>query len=168
MAARGDRFSVLAPALELTSIAYDPTNAPRLGAIVSEVMRLSPPVGGFFRRTKRPLAIDGVMVPENRVIQVALAASNRHGNGDLENFRPQRHLDDGCSVTLLPFGVGDRVCLGKSLAELEIRLMVVGLFRKLQLDLIPDQDLSLQQLPSPTPLDSLLVKVRTSLSNTTH
>ena len=71
-------------------------------------------------------------------------------------------------MTLLPFGVGDRVCLGKSLAELEIRLMVVGLFRKLQLDLIPDQDLSLQQLPSPTPLDSLLVKVRTSLSNTTH
>jgi hypothetical protein len=123
-------------------------------------MRLTPPVGGFFRRTKRPLVIDGVAVPENRVVQVALAASNRHGTGDLETFRPQRHLEDGCSVTLMPFGDGERVCLGKSLAELEIRLMVVGLFRKLRLGVIPDQDFTLQQLPSPTPRDGLLVKVQ--------
>jgi len=148
------------PAPELATIAYDPNNAPKLDAIVSEVMRLTPPVGGFFRRTKRPLVIDGVAVPENRVVQVALAASNRHGTGDLETFRPQRHLEDGCSVTLMPFGDGERVCLGKSLAELEIRLMVVGLFRKLRLGVIPDQDFTLQQLPSPTPRDGLLVKVQ--------
>tara|TARA_B100001964_G_scaffold14436_1_gene15110 strand:+ start:101 stop:1330 length:1230 start_codon:yes stop_codon:yes gene_type:complete len=148
------------PAPELATIAYDPNNAPKLDAIVSEVMRLTPPVGGFFRRTKRPLVIDGVAVPENRVVQVALAASNRHGTGDLETFRPQRHLEDGGSVTLMPFGDGERVCLGKSLAELEIRLMVVGLFRKLRLGVIPDQDFTLQQLPSPTPRDGLLVKVQ--------
>lgn len=147
------------PATDKASIAYDPTNAPRLDAIVSEVMRLTPPVGGFFRRTKLPLVIDGVVVPENRVVQVALAASNRYGIGDLETFRPQRHLDDGCSATLMPFGSGERVCLGKSLAELEIRLMVVGLFSKLHLAVIPDQDFTLQQLPSPTPRDGLLVKV---------
>lgn len=148
------------PAPELATIAYDPNNAPKLDAIVSEVMRLTPPVGGFFRRTKRPLVIDGVAVPENRVVQVALAASNRHGTGDLETFRPQRHLEDGGSVTLMPFGDGEHVCLGKSLAELEIRLMVVGLFRKLRLGVIPDQDFTLQQLPSPTPRDGLLVKVQ--------
>ena len=56
-------------------------------------MRLTPPVGGFFRRTKQSLVIDGVVVPENRVVQVALLASNRHGTGDLETFRPQRHLE---------------------------------------------------------------------------
>ena len=147
------------PAPEQATTAYDQINAPKLDAVVSEVMRLTPAVGGFFRRTKCALVIDGVEVPKNRVVQVALAASNRHGAGDLEAFRPQRHLDDGCSATLLPFGGGERVCLGKPLAELEIRLMVVGLFHQLRLHLIPDQDLTLQMLPSPTPRDGLLTKV---------
>ncbi len=137
---------------------YDPTNAPRLDAIVKEVMRFTPPVGGFFRRTKQSLTLDGVVVPHNRVIQVALIDSNRHGIGDLDIFRPQRHLENECSLNLMPFGGGERVCLGKSLADLEIRLMVVGLFRQLELEVIPDQDFSLKQIPSPSPRDGLLVK----------
>ena len=148
------------PAPEQATITYDPTNAPKLNAIVNEVMRLSPPVGGFFRRTKKSLVIESIVVPENSVVQVALAASNRHGIGDLEIFRPQRHMEDKSSLKLLPFGGGERICLGKSLAELEVRLMVVGLFHKLRLILIPGQDFTLQQLPSPSPRDGLLVKVQ--------
>ncbi|WP_320667870.1 cytochrome P450 [Prochlorococcus sp. MIT 1307] len=147
------------PEPEQANISYDPANAPKLDAVVNEVMRLSPPVGGFFRRTKRTIVIGGVAVPKNRVVQVALTASNRHGLGDLDAFRPQRHLEDGCSVSMMPFGNGERVCLGKALAELEIRLMVVGLFHRLRLAVIPDQDFTLQQLPSPAPRDGLLVKV---------
>ncbi len=147
------------PDPQSSSHAYDQSNAPRLNAVVNEVMRLTPPVGGFFRRTKLPVVIDGILVPENRVVQVALISSNRHGIGDLDTFRPQRHIDNDCPVKLIPFGDGERVCLGKSLAELEIRLMVVGLFRKVRLALTPNQDLSLRQLPSPIPRDGLLVEV---------
>jgi cytochrome P450 len=93
------------------------------------------------------------------VVQVALAASNRHGAAtDLERFRPQRHLEDGAVPLLLPFGGGERVCLGKALAELEIRLMAVGLLRQTSLELEPDQDLSLQLIPSPSPRGGLLVR----------
>ena len=152
--------------------AYDPAQAPRLDALVQEVLRFTPPVGGFFRRTVRPVALAGVAVPAGRVVQVALAASHRHADGpeagdgegsgkerlDLETFRPQRHLEADGGVTLLPFGGGERVCLGKALAELEIRLMVVGLLRQVSLALAPLQDLSLQRLPSPSPRDGLLVQ----------
>jgi len=133
---------------------------PRLDAVVQEVMRLNPPVGGFFRRTIRPVVLDGVLVPEGRVVQVALAASNRissSGVSDLDAFRPERHLEDGNGLTLLPFGGGERVCLGKALAELEIRLMAVGLLQQVALALAPDQDLSLALIPSPSPRDGLLV-----------
>ena len=61
------------------------------------------------------------------------------------------------SSRLLPFGGGERVCLGKALAELEIRLMAVGLLQAVELQLKPDQDLALQLIPSPTPKDGLLV-----------
>ncbi|MFN5220379.1 MAG: cytochrome P450, partial [Cyanobacteriota bacterium] len=153
------------PAAELAAAATGSATeagAPRLNALVSEVLRLNPPGGGFFRRTTQELLLDGVRVPAGRGVQVALAASNRyapHGDvDDLERFRPQRHLEeDHSGLSLLPFGGGERVCLGKALAELEIRLMAVGLLGRLRLRLVPDQDLSLQLIPSPSPRGGLLV-----------
>ena len=177
------------PAPEQAASAYDAAAAPKLSALISEVMRLNPPVGGFFRRTTRELLLDGVAVPAGQVVQVALAASNRYGGtaeparpgdaniplpppvqtelgnqkglhepDDLATFRPQRHLAGDTGLTLLPFGGGERVCLGKALAELEIRLMAVGLLGRLQLQLVPkDQDLSLQLIPSPSPRGGLRV-----------
>jgi cytochrome P450 len=154
------------PPVDQATAAYDAGAAPRLAAVVQEVMRLNPPVGGFFRRTTRELVLGGVAVPAGRVVQVALAASNRYqpeaGEGsvetdDLERFRPGRHLNGGSGLTLLPFGGGERMCLGKALAELEIRLMAVGLLKQVRLELAADQDLSLQLVPSPSPRGGLLV-----------
>ena len=137
--------------------AFDPNRAPRLQALSSEVMRMTPPVGGFFRQTVEPIGLADVEIPAGRVIQVALAASNREGAGDLEAFRPQRHLDGSSQQMLLPFGGGERVCLGKALAELELRLMTVGLLKRVRFSLVPGQDLDLQLIPSPSPKDGLLV-----------
>jgi hypothetical protein len=124
---------------------------------VDEVMRMTPPVGGFFRRTCRPIQLADVRIPKDHVVQVALASSNRAGSSDLNVFRPQRHLNGLKKPTLLPFGGGERVCLGKALAQLEIRLMVVGLLKRVQLSLAGDQNLDLQLIPSPSPKDGLMV-----------
>ncbi len=142
--------------------AYEASRAPRLDAVVKEVMRLTPPVGGFFRRTREPIALAGVLVPGDRVVQVSIAATHRHGSGneDLEVFRPGRHLTGDSTATMLPFGGGERVCLGKALAELEIRLLLVGMLKQLSLALEPNQDLTLTVIPSPSPNDGLLVRPR--------
>ena len=132
-------------------------SSPRLDATVLEVMRLTPPVGGFFRRTRQPIQLAGVAVPPDRVIQVALAPDLGDESCDLAEIRPERHLDGSFTQTLLPFGGGGRVCLGKALAELEIRLMAIGLLQRVRLELAPDQDLTLQQIPSPSPRGRLLV-----------
>jgi hypothetical protein len=145
---------------ELLESAWPATTTPqsaRLDATVLEVMRQTPPVGGFFRRSLHKIELADVEVPENSVIQVALSPSGQADHSDLANFRPQRHLDGSFDQTLLPFGGGERVCLGKALAELEIRLMAVGLLQKVNLQLEPDQDLSLQLVPSPSPRGGLMV-----------
>ena len=143
---------------ELNDAPEAATATPRLDATVLEVMRLTPPVGGFFRRSLSPVRLAGIAIPEGSVIQVVLTPSHPADATDLEAFRPQRHLDGSFEQTLLPFGGGERVCLGKALAQLEIRLMTVGLLRKLRLQLQPDQNLSLRLIPSPTPKDGLLVQ----------
>ena len=129
----------------------------RLDATVLEVMRQTPPVGGFFRRSLRSVELAEIEVPQNSVIQVVLSPASAADGSDLAEFRPQRHLDGSFDQALLPFGGGERVCLGKALAELEIRLMAVGLLQKVQMSLEPDQDLSLQLVPSPTPRSGLIV-----------
>lgn len=138
----------------------DALRAPRLDAVVKEVMRLTPPVGGFFRRTKQPIALAGVLVPADRVVQVSIVASQRHGADpeDLAMFRPQRHLGGDSAATWLPYGGGKRVCLGKALAELEIRLLALGLLKQLTMELEGNQDLTLRVIPSPSPADGLLVR----------
>ena len=69
-------------------------------------------------------------------------------------------LDGSLQKSLLPFGGGERVCLGKALAELEIRLMTVGLLKQVSFSLCSDQDLDLQLIPSPSPKGGLLVSAR--------
>jgi cytochrome P450 len=162
--------------VELDGLSWPPpehADVPRLSALVQEVMRLNPPVTRLFRRTNRELVLDGVLVPAGRVVQVDLAASSRYsasadgcGKGDdLEQFRPERHLNAASALTLLPFGGGDRVCLGKALAELEIRLMTVGLLRQLTLQLEPHQDVDLQPITSLAPNDGLLVRAAHTASS---
>jgi hypothetical protein len=56
------------------------------------------------------------------------------------------------------------VCLGKALAELEIRLLAVGLLKQVTLALEADQDLTLRVIPSPSPTDGLLVRARSTAS----
>ena len=48
--------------------------------------------------------------------------------------------------------------LGKALAELEIRLLAVGLLNQVTLELEGDQDLTLRVIPSPSPADGLVVR----------
>ncbi|AII49204.1 cytochrome P450 [Synechococcus sp. KORDI-52] len=134
------------------------TTSERLDATVLEVMRLTPPVGGFYRRCLEPISLADVALPQGSVVQVVLRSAAPEDDADLAAFRPQRHLDGTFGQTLLPFGGGERVCLGKALAELEIRLMATGLLQSVELQLEPEQDLGLQRLPSPTPKDGLLVQ----------
>ena len=52
---------------------------------------------------------------------------------------------------MLAYGGGERVCLGKALAELEIQLLAAGLLKQLTLELEGVQDLTFRVIPSPKP-----------------
>ena len=127
------------------------TTSPRLDAMVLVVMRLTPPVGGFFWHNFAAINLAGVAIPEGSVVQVVLSPMASGDDGNLATFRPQRHLDRSFKQTMLPSGGGERVCLGKALAELEIRLMAEGKLNTVNLQLQPGENLALQQIPSPTP-----------------
>ncbi|MEB3261290.1 MAG: cytochrome P450 [Cyanobacteriota bacterium] len=137
---------------------------PRLNAVIKEVLRLVPPVGGLFRRAKAPVRLGPWTIATGRVIQVDLRATQRDHRafGDGDRFRPERHLETAGTAPAaanVPFGIAPRVCLGKPLAELELRLLLTRLLQSLRFSLEPDQDLTLEVIPTPRPRSGLLVRV---------
>ena len=134
---------------------------PRLNAVIKEVLRLVPPVGGFFRRAIAPVHLGPYTITPGKVIQVDITGTQRDGQvfADPEAFQPERHLQAPSPGSgFVPFGMAPRVCLGKPLAELEMRLLTVRLLQTLHFSLEPDQDLTLDTIPTPRPRSGLLVR----------
>ncbi|KAI1127878.1 cytochrome P450 [Nemania abortiva] len=111
---------------QLTSCRY-------LRACIDEALRISPPVAGtMWRETTEPVAIDRHVIPAG--IQVGVNSYSLHHNKDYFprpfEFDPDRWLvNDEATLSLmnsafLPFSLGPRGCAGKSMAYLEIGLML--------------------------------------------
>ncbi|KAK0061234.1 cytochrome P450 2U1 [Biomphalaria pfeifferi] len=108
-------------------------------AVIMEVQRrasILPITIPYFCSTDTTLA--GYTIPKNTVLMPNLDAVLRSKEiwGDPENFRPERFLDEQGHVVkreeLISFSVGRRVCLGESLAKIELFLYLSNLIQTLQ------------------------------------
>lgn len=102
-------------------------------AVLSEALRIFPPVPGNFNRVTPPEGcfIAGNFVPGNTCVAVNCWAAS-HSSANFKqpyDFIPQRWLgdekykDDNRKV-VNPFSVGPRNCLGRNLAYFEIRVIL--------------------------------------------
>lgn len=115
-----------------------------LDALVTEVLRLRPPLIGWQRRTTRPVTVDGVTIPAGSRCLLRISAANRDPNTfpTPDRFNLERH-NNGRHTT---FGVGARRCIGEQLARLEITTTARTLAQRLpQLRIDPDQSLEYER-----------------------
>ncbi|XP_035690421.1 probable cytochrome P450 49a1 [Branchiostoma floridae] len=107
-----------------------------LRAVVKETFRLCPTVGNNIRTLDRDMVLSGYVVPAKTKIFMAhdVISSLPEYYPEPEVYKPERWLrdDESSSVqpfTLLPFGYGPRMCIGRRFAEQELHL---GLIRIVQ------------------------------------
>jgi len=102
---------------------------------VEEVLRMDPPVLGFFRVAKRDAEIAGVRIAKGDFVWVAYAGSNRDPQGcpvphQFDMTRdPNRHVS---------FGYGVHICLGAGLARVQSVIGTNALLDLPNLALAPD------------------------------
>ena len=116
-----------------------------LGATINEALRLFPPSAASQQRIVPPggATIDGYYIPSGMTVAVSpwAATRSRLNFHDPDSFRPERwlqndeifskdHLDAS-----LPFGTGPRVCIGRNLVHLEIRLILAHLLWNFDIEL---------------------------------
>jgi cytochrome P450 len=136
-----------------------------LDAILKEVLRVTPPVGGGFREVIEDCEYGGYAIPKGWATQYNIGKTHQDENiyPHHEQFDPDRFIGEDAAdkkqrFGYIPFGGGMRECLGKEFARLEMRVFAAMLLRGYRWELLPEQDLSLVAIPTPHPRDGLKVK----------
>ncbi|RYP53693.1 hypothetical protein DL768_001376 [Monosporascus sp. mg162] len=113
---------------------------PSLEACLCEVYRLHPASSGRAERTvpQGGHTLSGVHLPEGTIVTTSVLSLHRDEKTfpDPDRFAPERWLEaDELTLgmryaQLIPFGHGGRICLGKALATMEIKLLIAKLYSK--------------------------------------
>jgi cytochrome P450 len=121
---------------------------PWLDAVVKETLRLYPPAWILSRSALVDLDVAGHHVPAGGFVFVPIHALHRHPTywDDPEGFDPQRWLDGRGEAArkagmYLPFGAGQRRCVGEHLANLEARIALATILRRVSPALLAGQEL---------------------------
>ncbi len=106
----------------------DRGDTPLLDAVSNEVLRLFPPAIEATRTVgDEPVALGGYSLAPGTSVFVAIAAIHRDQKlfPRPNEFRPDRFLERSfASHEFLPFGFGNRHCLGAALATYELKLVL--------------------------------------------
>jgi cytochrome P450 len=101
----------------------------RIPAAVEEMLRISAPVFTWKRRTKAPVQVGGVDLPEGTNILLLLGSANHDEHVFPEPERIDLHRDNASRH--LSFGLGIHFCIGAPLARLEAKIVLEELSSRL-------------------------------------
>ena len=145
LAAHETTATALAWAIELLSWAPDAADAvagelprsqrPSLDAVIWESLRFRPPLVDIVRQANAPVRLAGRSVPPGTLLLIPPPLIHREATGDegdrfdmvrFRGNRPDPH-------SWLPFGGGERRCLGAPLAMLELREVLPQVIERFEL-----------------------------------
>jgi cytochrome P450 len=139
---------------------------PELAMALDETLRLYPPAWIGSRRAVRDFEFGGYHVPRRAWVHYCSWASHRLPEvfPEPEAFIPERFtperkagLPKGAYV---PFGGGIRICIGKRFGQTEVMLVTTLLLRRFRLELLPGRTMTVRQMPTLSPREPLLMRVR--------
>jgi cytochrome P450 len=117
-----------------------------LMAVVKETLRRRPVIPLAARKALVPIDLMGYTLPAGSVLMVSIFLI--HGDPEIypepKEFRPERFLEADPKGTeggaWIPFGGGIRRCLGASLAQYELAVVIRTVLEEAQLSLVQEAD----------------------------
>jgi retinoid hydroxylase len=138
-----------------------------LDRVLREVERMYPPIGGGFRGVVEEFEFNGYRVPKGW--QVLYRIPEAHFDREVyptpdafdpDRFNPDRYEYKPSDYTFVTYGGGSRICIGMAFAQMELKIIAASLLRRYSWELLPNQNLTLDPIPTLHPRDGLKVKFR--------
>jgi cytochrome P450 len=108
-----------------------------LQSVVKETLRLRPVVTEVFRSPAEPVELGGYQFQPGEQLCVAMMliqCDPEFYGPDPDAFRPERYAEgDPEPYAWIPFGGGVRRCIGAAFAELEMRVVIATILRRVEL-----------------------------------
>ena len=125
-----------------------------LGWTLNETMRLHPPAWIMARQPLEEDSVGGVRIPKSAGVFVMMAPWVIHRNPriwpDPERFDPERFSPEQVAarpkLAYVPFGAGQRMCIGYTFALMEATLAAAVMLQKFRLELVPGQNVEAEPL----------------------
>ncbi len=137
---------------------------PYLDMVLDEVLRLYPPAWIGPRRAVRDFEFGGYSVPRGAYVNYSSWASHRIPEvfPDPEAFIPERFTRERKAAlprgAYIPFGGGQRICIGKRFGQTEVKLVATMLLQRLRLDAMPGRTMTVRQMPTLSPKGGLKMR----------
>lgn len=131
-----DLYEEIQASLDNNQIAYQSLKKmPLLLAVFEETMRLYPPVVALFRECRKPEIIRKEIIKPKDDIRIPLWLQHRHYDkwDNPMEFDPYRFYNKKANEkcpAYMPFGKGDRVCIGSAFAKQEALLILSHLIKR--------------------------------------
>ena len=120
--------------LSLLAAEADSENRPHLDAVVAEILRVRPPLVDIVRELAAPTRLGRHTLGRGTLILIPPPLIHRHRHSSPDTFVAKRFLGQHPDPDAwLPFGGGERRCLGASLALLELREVITLVARRFEL-----------------------------------
>jgi cytochrome P450 len=131
-------------------------------AVLNESMRLYPPAGILMRKIARDTEIGGYSLKQGRL--AIFSIYNIHHHPDFwpqpEQFDPERFLsDDSRRFVFMPFGTGERVCIGNHFALLESQVLLGMMLRHFDVQLLNTEEAEVEMAVTIKPKGGMPVKL---------
>ncbi|XP_022900044.2 cytochrome P450 4V2-like [Onthophagus taurus] len=115
--------------------------------VVKETLRLFPPGPFIFRTLINPTEIDGKIFPANIDIIFSIIDSHYSNFDNPTEFKPERFFpENACNIpanAYLPFSLGPRDCIGKTVAIVEVKFSLSYIIRHFTLHPISNHEINL-------------------------
>jgi cyclooctatin synthase len=136
-----------------------------LEATILEAMRLYPPGWLLSRRAMRSFTLGGYRIPGKSVLLVSPYALHRDPAHWVEpdTCNPGRFLSsthgEAHKFAFLPFGAGPRICIGRGVAMMELKMLAATLLRRFRFTLVDTEPAQMQPVSFLRRADPLMLDI---------